>query len=293
MYMDKFRKELEFKKYRPKSIDNYVSCIGVFLNHFNDRKDHEHINEGDIKSFLSKFSENNTQRVYHSAVKCFYKYVCRQPNKFKWIEYCRRNRKLPIVLSVEEMQRLIFSALNLKHKTIICVMYSTGCRVSEVINLKASDIDVSRKIIMILDAKGGKDRQVPLDPLLLNLIGEYYNQYTPKEYLFEGQSKPQYSERSIAEFLDKYAKLAGINKNVYPHLIRHTSATHLLEMGTELSIIQSILGHESIVTTQGYTHISNNLISRVRTPLADIINLNQLLGYNLNNKILAPNTIGQ
>jgi integrase/recombinase XerD len=271
-YIGDYRNELTRKGYRDESIKNYVSCVTKFLYHFESRKDHEHINEQDIKNFLRQFKEHNTQRGYHSAIKCFYKYVCRQPNKFKYIEYCKRSRRLPIVLSVEEMQRLIFACSNLKHKTIICLMYSTACRVSEVINLKLSDIDHSRSIIYIRDAKGGKDRQVPLDPLLLALIKEYYNQYVPADFVFEGQFKSQYSTRSIAEFLNKYARLAGIDKNTYPHLIRHTSATHLLEAETELSLIQAVLGHESIRTTQGYTHISNNLISKIKTPLQGITN---------------------
>lgn len=272
-YIRLYSEELERKGYRNESIKSYISCVTKFLYYFNDKvtKPTE-INEQNIKDFLRKFKEHNTQRAYHSAIKCFYKYVCRQPNKFKYIEYCKRNRKLPIVLSVEEMKKLIFTCENLKHKTIICLMYSTGIRVSEVINLKLTDIDPSRMIIYIRNAKGGKDRQVTLDTLLLSLIKEYYNQYNPVDFLFEGQFKSYYSERSIAEFLNKYANLAGINKNVYPHLIRHTSATHLLEAGTELSLIQSILGHESIKTTQGYTHISNNLISKIKTPLQGITN---------------------
>ncbi len=272
-----FEFELSRKKYRQNSVEQYVSCVTKFLYHFQTKDSIKHISETDIKEFLYQYDENNTQRAYHSAIKAFYHLVAKQPNKFKYIEYCKRNRKLPIVLSMEEMQRLIFACSNLKHKTIICLMYSTGVRVGEVINLKVADIDPSRKVIMIRDAKGGKDRQVVLDPLFLELFKAYYNQYTPSDYVFEGQGKPYYSERSIGEFLDKYAKLAGINKRVYPHLIRHTYATHLLEMGTELSLIQSVLGHESIKTTQGYTHISNNLIAKIKTPLSEMIGTGNLL----------------
>lgn len=270
-YTRLYSEELERKGYRNESIKNYTSCVTKFLYYFNDKvtKPTE-INEQNIKDFLRQFKEHNTQRGYHSAIKCFYKYVCRQPNKFKYIEYCKRNRKLPIVLSPEEMQRLIFACSNLKHKTIICLMYSTACRVGEIINLKVNNIDPSRMVINIQNAKGGKDRQVTLDPLMLELIKEYYNQYAPKEYLFEGQSKPFYSQRSIAEFLNKYANIAGLQKEVHPHLIRHTSATHLLEQGTDMTIIQKLLGHESIKTTQLYGHISNILISRIKTPLSFI-----------------------
>lgn len=270
-----FEAEITRKGYRPESIKNYVSCVTKFLYHFEKKDSAKHISEQDIKDFLAQFKEHNTQRGYHSAIKCFYKYEVKQPNKFRFIEYCKRNRKLPIVLSPDEMQRLIFSCRNLKHKTIICLLYSTGMRVGEVIDLKIRNVDSSRMVINVLNAKGGKDRQVTLDPLLLQLLREYFKQYRPKEYLFNGQFGPQYSERSIAQFLQKYADLAGIKKRVYPHLIRHTYATHLLENGNDLSIIQKLLGHTNIKTTQIYTHISGALISRVVTPLQQMVNQSQ------------------
>lgn len=276
-YIEAFRKELERKGYRPESVKNYVCSVTSFLYHFENRKDPKYINEQDIKDFLYQFKEHNTQRGYHSAIKAFYKYVVRQPNKFRFIEYCKRSRKLPIVLSVEEMQRIIFSCENLKHKTILCLMYSTGVRVGEVINLRVCDIDSSRMVINILDAKGGKDRQVTLDPTMLDLLRVYFKEYKPKDFLFNGQFEAYYSARSIAQFLQKYANLAGIKKRVYPHLIRHCNATHLLEAGTDMSIIQRLLGHQSIKTTQGYSHISNNLISKVRTPLQFIVACGQPL----------------
>ena len=277
-HIEQFRKELVFKKYRPNTIEVYISNVTGFLYHFQGKRtEAKKINESDIKEFLSQFKEQNTQRSYHSAIKKFFHYVLKQPNKFKYIEYCKRNRKLPIVLSVEEVQRIIFACSNLKHKTILCLMYSTGVRVGEVISLKISDIDSSRMVINIQDAKGGKDRQVTLDPLLLELLRVYFKQYRPNEYLFNGQKSPQYTESSIRQFLQKYADLAGIKKRVYPHLLRHCNATHLLEAGTDMSIIQRLLGHQSIKTTQGYSHISNNLISRLRTPLQSIIDKTNIL----------------
>lgn len=272
-YIEEYSSELSRKGYRLNSIENYVSSIKQFLFHFQDKANKPtEINEADIKQYLGAFKTHNTQRAVHSAIKCFYKYVCRQPNKFKYIEYCKRSRKLPIVLSVEEMRQIIFAASNLKHKTILCLMYSTGMRVGEVINLKISNIDSSRMIINIQDAKGGKDRQAPLDPTMLQLLRAYFREYKPKEYLFNGQNGvPQYSARSIAEFLQKYASLAGIKKRVHPHLIRHNFATHLLESGVDMSILKELLGHESIKTTAIYGHISHNLISKVRTPLQFIV----------------------
>jgi len=275
-YITEYSNELERKGFRPKSILNYTSSIKAFLYHFKDKANKPtEINESNIKEYLRSFKTHNTQRAVHSSIKCFYKYVCRQPNKFRYIEYCKRNRNLPIVLSVKEVQKIIFACSNLKHKAILCLMYSTGVRVGEVINLKICDIDNSRMVINIRDAKGGKDRQVTLDPTLLELLRAYYKEYKPKEYLFNGQNDaPQYSERSIAQFLQKYTSISGVKKRVYPHLIRHCCATHLLESGTDMSILQRLLGHSTIKTTQIYGHISHNLISRITTPLQFIIGAN-------------------
>lgn len=270
-YIDEYRNELTRKGYRLKTIENYISSTTKFLFYFKDRKDHEHVNETDIKNYLRSYSDHNTQRSIHSSIKCFYKYVCRQPNKFRYIEYCKRSRRLPIVLSVDEMRRLIDEAINLKHKAILCLMYSTGMRVGEVINLKIENIDSSRMIINIINAKGGKDRQVTLDPLLLQLLRLYYIEYHPTIYLFNGQGDlAQYSVRSIAQFLNTYAEKSGLKKRIYPHLIRHCYATHLHEGGVDLSILQGLLGHSSLKTTQIYSHISHNHISKIRTPLQDV-----------------------
>lgn len=266
-----FEFELKGNRFRDNSVEHYVSCVSVFLNKFKEKLSAKHINEMDIKQFLYSFPEHNTQRAYHSAIKAFYKYVVKQPNKFRFIKYCNKKQKLPIVLSVEEMQRLIFSCSNLKHKTILCLMYSTGIRIGEVISLKIENIDSSRMIINIIDAKGGKDRQVTLDPLLLELLRYYYKQYKPNTYLFNGQNSLQYSQRSIAQFIQTYADKAGLKKRVYPHLIRHCYATHLHEAGTDLSIIQKLLGHGDIKTTQIYSHISHNHISKIQTPLQSIV----------------------
>jgi site-specific recombinase XerD len=272
-----FEFELRGRGYRENTIKNYCSCVTLFLAKHKEKDSLKHISEQDIKEFLYSFKEHNTQRGYHSAIKRLFHYVAKQPKKFKYIQYCKKTNRLPIVLSVEEMGKIIHCASNIKHKTILCLMYSTGMRVGEVINLRIQDIDSARMVINIINAKGGKDRQVGLDPTLLQLLRLYWTQYKPQLFLFNGQNDPQYSERSIAQFLQKYTDLAGIKKRVYPHLIRHCYATHLHEGGIDLSIIQKLLGHGNIKTTEIYSHISHNHISKIITPLQGILSTNSYL----------------
>lgn len=271
-YVELFRKEITRKGFRQATIKNYVSCVEVFLKYFNHKETEPvKINEQQIKDYLATFKTQNTQRANHSAIKCFYLYTLKQPNKFKYIEYCKRDRNLPIVLSVAEIQKLFNACTNIKHKAILSLLYSAGLRVSEVINLKITNIDSSRMIINICDAKGGKDRQVMLNQSVLELLRTYYKMYKPKEYLFNGQNSLQYSSRSINEFLKTYADKAGIeNKRVYAHLMRHTSFTHMVEKGTDINLIQKLAGHSSVKTTLIYTHISHNLISNIQSPITQI-----------------------
>lgn len=271
-YIQLFRNEITRKGFRDATIKNYVSCIEVFMKHFDGKvSEPVKINEQQIKDYLSTFKTQNTQRANHSAIKCFFLYTLKQPNKFKYIEYCKKDKNLPIVLSVEEIQRLFSECTNTKHKSILSLLYSAGLRVSEVINLKINNIDSSRMIINILDAKGGKDRQVMLNENVLHLLRNYFKIYKPKEYLFNGQNSLQYSSRSINEFLKMYAQKSGIeNKRVYAHLMRHTSFTHMVENGTDINLIQKLAGHSSVKTTLIYTHISHNLISKIQSPISNI-----------------------
>jgi len=266
-----FEQEMKRRNYGDRTIENYSSCLKVFFGQ--STKDHpKNINEDDIRIFLGKFDESNTQRAYHSAIKKFYLVCLNQPNKFKYIPYAKKSHKLPIVLSPEEVQRMFDCCTNLKHRAIFSLLYACGLRVSEVINLKITHIDSSRMVINIIQAKGKKDRQVMLPESLLKLLRAYFKQYKPEEYLFNGQNSNQYSSRSINEFLKQIAVKAKVdNKRIYAHLIRHCTFTHMLENGVDLTLIQKVAGHSSIKTTQGYTHISNSLISRTFSPLSQIM----------------------
>lgn len=269
-HMNNFIQEMKRRNYSQNTIDNYASCIGVFFAQ--SKKDHpKNINEQDIKVFLGTLNQTNTQRNYHSAIKKFYDICLGQKEKFKYIPYARKDGKLPIVLSVDEIQKMFSVCENTKHKVILALLYSCGLRVSELINLKWSNIDRSRMVINIIQAKGNKDRQVMLTPQIIPLLEKYWKEYKSKVYVLNGwKDELQYSDRSVGQVIKQLAEKAHINKRVYTHLMRHCSFTHMVENGTDINLIQKLAGHSSVKTTAIYTHISHNLISKIQSPLSNI-----------------------
>lgn len=265
-----FEQEMTRRNFSNQTIEIYSSCLKKFFGQ--SIKDHpKNINENDIREFLGRFTKPNTQRGYHSAIKKFYEVCLGQKEKFKYIPYAKKSNKLPIVLSVEEIQRMFNVCENKKHKVILALLYSCSLRVSELINLKWIHIDRSRMIINIIQAKGNKDRQVGLNDKLIELLTDYWKEYKSNQYVLNGQMTLQYSERSVLEVVKQLATKAGIdNKRVYTHLIRHCSATHMVENGTDINLIQKLLGHSNVKTTNVYLHISHNHISKIQSPLSAI-----------------------
>jgi site-specific recombinase XerD len=187
------------------------------------------------------------------------------PNKIDRVPYPKADKKLPIVLSVSEVQSMFTVCENMKHKAILSLLCCCGLRVSELINLKWEHLDRSRGVINILQAKGKKDRQVPF-PVQLQKVLEYKT----KPYVFSGQFGEQYSARSVGEVMKQLATRAGIDKRVYTHLMRHNSFTHMAESGIDINIVQRIAGHSNVKTTNLYLHLSHNRISSLQTPLSQI-----------------------
>jgi site-specific recombinase XerD len=261
-FTELFEKDLIFKNYSQNTIKNYVSQVDLFLRYFKDKDSPKHISAEEIKDYLIGSNCINSQRNSHSAVKCFYKYTVKQPFKFRFLEYARKEKKLPQVIDKEFLLDKISKIENLKHKSIISLAFSTGMRVSEVINLKLKDVDSKRMIIHVKNAKGGKDRIVPLSKGVLDLLREYYLQFKPKTFLFNGQNSLQYSSTSCNQIVKKY-----LGKQYHFHLLRHSSFTSMLESGTDLRVIQSVAGHRSSRTTEIYTHVSKLLINQINTPL--------------------------
>jgi site-specific recombinase XerD len=262
-YLHRYSEDLKFKNYSENTIKNYVSQVDLFLRRFNNQvtKPSE-IKEQWIKDWLMEAKTINSRKHRICAVKLFYSLTGKQPLKFKYIEYPKSEKKLPQVIDTSHILESIRKIENLKHKAIITLAFSTGMRVSEVCNLKMSDIDSKRMIIMIRQAKGRKDRIVPLSQVTLDTLRKYAKEYMPKEYLFNGQFELKYSPTSCNQIVKQY-----LGRSFHFHQLRHSNATALLEAGTDLRIIQELLGHSSPKTTQIYTHVSRTMINKVQTPI--------------------------
>lgn len=259
--LEKIRVYLNFKNYSDNSIKIYMQYCGLFLNSFD--KDVYHISQSEAINWLLKYNYSSTsqQNQIISSVKFIYKFIVRcELSKFN-IERPRKEKHLPQIIDKNHVLKSIDKIENLKHKSIISLAYSVGLRVSEVVNLKIKDIDSERMIINIIQAKGRKDRIVPLTDKILCLLREYYKAYKPKEYLFNGQFELKYSAKSCNEIVKKY-----LGENYHFHLLRHSCFTNLTESGVDIRIIQKLAGHKSCKTTEIYTHVSNNILQKL--PLA-------------------------
>jgi len=262
-YVELYSEDLKLKNYSENTISNYSNQVKLFLEHFNNvaTKPSE-ISEKQIKIWLLLANSINGRKHRISAVKLFYQLTGKQPLKFKHIEYPRSEKKLPQIIDKDFLLEQINKIENKKHKAIIALAYSTGMRVSEVCNLKIADIDSKRMIITIRQSKGKKDRIVGLSEKILEILRIYFTEYKPKEFLFNGQFDLKYSSTSCNQIVKKY-----LGKEYHFHLLRHSNATALLEAGTDLRIIQKHLGHASSKTTEIYTHVSTNIISKMMLPI--------------------------
>jgi integrase/recombinase XerD len=259
-----FQEKLRYKNYSQSSINLYTSYLKNFIE-YGGIKDPYQIRTQQIVSFLEKYpyTSCSQQNQYIGALKLFAKYILNKKDiHLTKIERPKSEKKLPRVIDGEFIKERLSKIENLKHKAILTITYSVGLRVSEIVNLKIEDIDSKRMLVHIKNAKGRKDRVVPLSQNVLNLLREYFKQCRPNEYLFNGQTSNKYSIGSCQQIYKKYIESSG-----HIHTLRHSCATNLLENGTDLKIIQKILGHSSVKTTEIYTHVSNQILSRVNLPI--------------------------
>lgn len=271
-----FLQKLEIKKYAFNTAKTYINFFENFINHYSE-KSLESIDENDIRNYLQVLVQKNHSHSYLNqavnSIKFYYEVVMGMPNRFYSIERPRPEHKLPKVISKEEVAEMIRKTGNIKHRCIISLLYSAGLRRGELLNLKLDDIDGKRMLITVRAPKGNKDRVTILSPFVLTELRNYFKEYRPKEFLFEGQSKKQYSAESVGNIIKASAKKAKIQKRVTPHMLRHSFATHLLEDGADLRYIQSLLGHSSSKTTEIYTQVTLKHIKNIQSPF-DSLNLN-------------------
>jgi integrase/recombinase XerD len=261
---------LRLKNYSENTIRNYRNWFIIFLNNFSGRKPSQ-ISKDEILEFLVSFRKRSSwsatsQNQLINAIKFFYEQLLKRPREYYDLPRAKKPETLPNVFSAMEVQSILNAAENLKHKTILCMAYAGGLRVSELVNLKVSEIDSGRMVIMIRQGKGKKDRMIMLSEKLLLILREYYKKYKPKVWIFEGHGGEQYSCRSIQKVLQQCKKKAKILKKGSIHSLRHSFATHLLEGGTDIVSIKELLGHNSIRTTMQYTHVSTKNISKIQSP---------------------------
>jgi integrase/recombinase XerD len=271
---EKMIEKLKAVRYSEKTIEAYKGLFEEFINFYNTRKVDE-ITEAEIIAYMRYLvQERGISASYQNqsinAIKFYYEKVLGGSRKFYQLERPQKEDKLPTVLSVEEIQKMIGSISNLKHKTMTMLCYSAGLRLSEIINLKIKDIDSERMQIAVRGGKGKKDRYTLLSEKLLPLLRKYFLEFKPAEYLFEGINGGQYAERSFQNVVKEAAFKAQIKKTVTVHTLRHSFATHLMENGTDLRYIQVLLGHSSSKTTEIYTHMTSKAMSGIKSPLDNL-----------------------
>jgi len=252
-----------YLNYSQKTSENYMCHIKKFIGTIGC-KQIIHLNSKDFQNYLNNysFSSVSQQNQVINSIRFLYKFGLEK--KYDKVSFKRpkSEKKLPLVIESEYLKKTILAIPNLKHKAILMLGYSCSLRVSEVINLKIIDIDSKRMLVNIRNAKGRKDRVVVLSPKLLETLRAYFLKFKPKEYLFNGQFDLRYSSNSCNKIVKKY-----LDNSYHFHTLRHSGATTMLENGTDISIIQKLLGHKDVKTTMMYTHISRNLLSNVVMPM--------------------------
>lgn len=266
---------LKSKRYSPNTIDTYSDAMQVFLK-FMSGKAIEDIDNNDVIRFnndyiLAKELTASYQNQVINAIKLFFDKIRNKKLIIEQLHRPRGEKKLPNVLSKEEVKSILDAPGNLKHRTMLSLIYACGLRRSELLNIRLNDIHRQRMVLIIRQSKGKKDRIVPLSKKLLTMIGDYWRAFKTKVWLFEGQkSGGQYSEKSLESVLKQSLQKAAITKPVTLHWLRHSYATHLLENGTDLRYIQELLGHNSSRTTEIYTHVSTKSIQKIKSPFDDL-----------------------
>jgi integrase/recombinase XerD len=263
-YLEEVRDVCVLKGFSRQTIKSYCYNIRKFLEFI--EKSRLNLNKEGIRSYLlSRDLSVNSMRLCHASIRFFFAEVLKQPFTNEEVPVKKKEKTLPRLLGVQQVRELIDGADNLKHRLIVKILYSTGLRLEELISLKRKDLDFDRNVIYVRKGKGRKDRITLMSESLKMDLLKYYSVSTfSTEYVFEGRNG-RYNKKSVQKVLDKLGKKVGVR--VHPHMLRHSFATHLLEQGTDLRIIQKLLGHSDVKTTEIYTHVANSELAKIRSPL--------------------------
>jgi len=269
--LEAFRLHLRSQLRSSSTIHTYSSMIAQLLHHLKPEKlsslDTSTIQNYIKKVLLPRQLASATHRQFIAALKSFCSFFTVIEIDFDQLPYPKKESKIPTILSAQEVIDLIRSTRNLKHRAITALIYASGLRVSELINLELKHLDFDRRQVLIYGAKGNKDRQVMLAESFIPLFQNYFATFRPIRYFAEGKPGDRYSATSIRAFLKRNCKLAGITKRVTPHTLRHSYATHLMENGVDIRYIQELLGHSRPETTMIYTHVSRRDLLSIKSPL--------------------------
>jgi len=265
---------LKLKGYSPKTIKSYKNHILRFFSYV--KKSPEQVCDRDVRDYMLYLLE--TLSCSHSyvnqalsAIKIYFVEIAHRSDLTYDLKRPKKEKTLPEILSKEEVARILGSVKNIKHKAILYLIYSSGLRVGEVVRLSVTDIDPDRMLVHVVQGKGRKDRYTLLSQVALDVLNRYRLVEEPEDRLFPGGGEGEFlTERSVQKIFKAACEKAMIKKDVSVHSLRHSFATHLLESGTDIRYIQELLGHSSSKTTEIYTHVSNNSIRRIRSPLDDI-----------------------
>ncbi len=270
-----FIKWLRSKRYSENTIKTYADALKSFLTFFSSKSLNEITNEDvicyNIEYILKKGLSASYQNQIVNALKLFFITRLNTKIDIEKIHRPKKSKTLPNVLSKEEVRLILNAHKNFKHRTMLCLIYACGLRRGELLKLRLADVDGKRGLLIIRQAKGSKDRIVPISEKIIEMLREYYKMYKPKVWLFEGHNVgEQYSEKSLQNVLKQALKKTKIKKSVTLHWLRHSYATHLLEAGTDIRYIQELLGHKSTKTTEIYTHVTTKSLQNIKSPFDDL-----------------------
>lgn len=272
--VNEFVQYMEQLRYSHNTIISYSESLKTFLR-FLDNPPLASITNSDLERFnheyiiANNYSESYQNQVIN-AIKLYFAKKQEMQIQLNKVERARKSYRLPVVFSLDEVESLLNSVKNLKHRCMLSLIYSCGLRSGELLNLRIADIDSKRMVVHIHQAKRKKDRVVPLSKSVLELLRSYYLDYKPKDYLFNGKNSLQYSHTSLSKVFRMAVQRSGIRKKCSLHTLRHSYATHLLESGVNLRYIQELLGHNSPKTTMIYTHVSSEGSRAILSPIEKI-----------------------